>query len=283
LHGLEHWTHFYTDYGRSLQLEFFDHFLKGEDNGWDRRPPVLLQVRHLDRFEPRTEDAWPIPRTTWTNLYLRPDLTLGPEPPDEVTTLDFEAMGDGLTFRTDPLETETEITGPSSATLWVSSTTDDADLFLVLRVFDPEGHEVTFQGALDPHTPIAHGWLRVSHRELDPEISEPYRPYHTHRSAQLLEPGEAVEANVEIWPTSIVAPAGYTLALTILGRDYRNDLAADDAHSEISSFKNTFTGCGPFIHDDPVDRPAGRFSGTTTLHLGPDRRATLLIPVIPPK
>ena len=34
-HGIEHWTHFYTDYGVELQKRFFDHFLKGEDNGWD--------------------------------------------------------------------------------------------------------------------------------------------------------------------------------------------------------------------------------------------------------
>ena len=35
IHGLEHWTEFYTDYGVGLQHRFFDHFLKGEDNGWD--------------------------------------------------------------------------------------------------------------------------------------------------------------------------------------------------------------------------------------------------------
>ena len=44
-HGIEHWTHFYTDYGRQLQLRFFDHFLKGEDNGWDRQPPLILTIR----------------------------------------------------------------------------------------------------------------------------------------------------------------------------------------------------------------------------------------------
>ena len=58
--------------------------------------------------------------------------------------------------------------GRSAAKLYVSSTTADADLFLIFRVFDPDGEEVTFQGALDPHTPVAHGWLRASHRKLDP-------------------------------------------------------------------------------------------------------------------
>ena len=106
----------------------------------------------------------------------------------------FEALGDGVTFLDPPLEQETEITGPSRAKLFVSSSTTDADLFLVLRVFDPDGKEVTFQGAIDPHTPIAQGWLRASHRKLDPELSTPYRPYHTHDEKQPLTPGEVGRA-----------------------------------------------------------------------------------------
>ena len=73
IHGLEHWTEFYTDYGVSLQHRFFDHFLKGEDNGWDAQPPVMLRVRTVDGgFRDRTEDEWPIARTEWTTLHLDP-------------------------------------------------------------------------------------------------------------------------------------------------------------------------------------------------------------------
>ena len=279
LHGLEHWTHFYTDYGRLLQLEFFDHFLKGVDNGWDRRPPVLIQVRHIDHFEERTEEAWPIPRTRWTEMYLHPDLTLRDEPVTEGGALEFETMGDGLTFRTAPFEVATEVTGPSSVRLTVSSTTDDADLFCVLRVFDPDGGEVTFQGALDPRSPVAQGWLRVSHRATDPDLSEPYRPYHTHGSPQLLAPGEMAEVDVEVWPTSIVIPAGYTIGLSVRGRDYTNDSGEADDKAAISSFKNRFSGCGPFLHNDPRDRRG--LEGRTTLHLEPNKAARLLLPVIP--
>ena len=57
MHGLEHWTHYYTDYGRELQQRFFDHFLKGEDNGFDREPRVQLNIRHADgSFRLRHED-----------------------------------------------------------------------------------------------------------------------------------------------------------------------------------------------------------------------------------
>ena len=71
-HGIEHWTHFYTDYGRNLQLRFFDYFLHGKKNGWDKQPPVQLQVRHVDRFVERAEKEWPLKRTKWTKFYLDP-------------------------------------------------------------------------------------------------------------------------------------------------------------------------------------------------------------------
>src|SRR5690606_7201155 len=163
VHGEEHWTHFYTDYGRRLQLEFFDHFLKGEDNGWDRRPRVMLRVRRVDGFVDRTEDDWPIPRTRWTRMYLHGDGRLSTEPPTEAATVEFDALGDGVVFTTDPFTEETEVTGPSSLGITVSSSTTDADVFVVVGLVDPEGKEVVFQGALDPHSPIAHGWLRASH------------------------------------------------------------------------------------------------------------------------
>src|SRR6185503_7737541 len=75
-HGIEHWTHFYTDYGRELQLRFFDHFLHDRDNGWNDQPRVLLQVRHLDRFVARAEDEWPLARTKWARFHLDSDMGL---------------------------------------------------------------------------------------------------------------------------------------------------------------------------------------------------------------
>ncbi|HZN41661.1 MAG TPA: CocE/NonD family hydrolase C-terminal non-catalytic domain-containing protein [Planctomycetota bacterium] len=279
-HGLEHWTHFYTDYGRQLQLEFFDHFLHGKNNGWDKRPNVLLQVRHLDRFVGREESEWPLARTKWTRLHLDPaDISLAEKKSTSTATLSFEAMGMGLTFLTAPLDAETEITGPSALKLFVSSSTVDADLFVVLRVFSPDLQEVVFQGAVDPHTPVGQGWLRASHRKLDKKLSRPYRPYHTHDRKQPLKANEVVELDIEIWPTSIVVPAGYRVALTIRGKDYEHGSASGD---RLAHFKNELKGCGPFLHDDPRDRPAGVFAGVTTLHFGKTRAPYLLLPIVPP-
>jgi uncharacterized protein len=277
-HGLEHWTHFYTDYGRDLQKRFFDCFLKGERNGWAEQPRVLLQVRHVDRFEPQSATAWPLPDTRWTKLYLDPHRqTLSLTPPSAKAEIPFAAMGDGLTFMSEPLERETEITGPLAAGLRVSSSTADADIFLVFRVFTADLREVTFVGAIDPHTPIAQGWLRASHRKLDPQLTQPWRPYHAHDEVQPLTPGSPVDLDVEIWPTSIVVPAGCRIALSVRGRDYKWQ---ETTGARLSNFKNELTGCGPFLHDDPRDRPASLFGRTTTLHLDPDGSSYVLLPII---
>ncbi len=287
VHGGSHWAPFYTDYGVKLQKRFFDYFLKGIDNGWDRQPRVLLNVRHPgEKFVPREENEWPLARTQWTRFRLDPsDMGLTTAPvsasgaAQKTLTLAYDAMGEGLTFSTPPLEKETEITGPSALKLFISSSTIDADIFAVLRVFDPDGKEVAFQGALDPHTPIGQGWLRASHRTTDPERSLPFRPFHTHEQKLPLTPGKIVDLDVEIWPTCIVVPAGWRIALTVRGKDYEHQGEA----ATLSNMKNPMKGCGPFLHDDPADRSPAVFGGKTTLHFGPARRAFLLLPVIPPR
>src|SRR4029450_6654986 len=179
-HGLEHWTHFYTDYGVSLQKRFFDCFLKSEENGWESQPRIQLQVRHIDRFVERHEHEWPIARTRWTRYYLDPEgLRLGLEPAATAASVSFDAQGNGVTFVSAPLAAETEITGPIAARLSVSSSTSDADLFLVFRVFSPDMREIVFMGAIDPHTPIAQGWTRASHPKLHRALSDDYRACHT--------------------------------------------------------------------------------------------------------
>ena len=282
IHGIEHWTHFYTDYGVNIQKQFFAHFLKGEKNGWDKRPKVQLQVRYPgEKFVERFENEWPIARTKWTKFYLHPNgHWLGTEPAKQPAKVEFDAMGKGVEFISAPLEQETEITGPLAAKLFVSSNTTDADIFLVFKVYTPDLREVVFIGAIDPHTPVAQGWLRASHRKLDKKLTEPYRPYHTHDELQPLKPGVPVELDVEIWPTSIVVPAGYRIALSVRGRDYE---FADKTGIKLPHFKNELKGCGPFLHNDPVDRPAKIFAGKTTLHIDSKNAPYVLVPVIPKK
>jgi predicted acyl esterase len=272
-HPGRHEEWFYLPYGMELQKRFFDHFLKGTDNGWDKEPPVQLNIRRAcsDQFERRKEHEWPLARTRWTKLYLDA-AGLSWEKPIETGAASFEALGEDLTLYAPALEAETEITGPLAATLFVSSSTTDADLFVTLRAFSPEDEEVDFLGALDPHTPLAQGWLRASHRKLDRERSRPERPYHPHDETEPIEPDSSYELDIEIWPTCIVLPAGYRLALTIGGKDFARTGAGDSP---------LMRGSGVWLHTDPDDRPPAVFAGTTTIHTGPRAPSHLLLPIVP--
>jgi uncharacterized protein len=136
-----------------------------------------------------------------------------------------------------------------------------------------------FQGALDPHTPVGQGWLRASHRKLDRTLTRPFRPYHTHDEKQPLKPGEVYELDIEVIPTCIVVPKNYRIALSIRGRDY---VYPGGSGGRLSNMKNEFTGNGPFLHDDPRDRPLEIYGGKTTIHLGGGQDNYVLLPIIPP-
>jgi predicted acyl esterase len=279
VHGDTHFSHFYSNYGAGLQRRFFGHFLKGEDTGWDRQPKVALNIRRPgERFTWRAENEWPLARTQWTRFYLnRQDRALSREPPAHAGTLSYATTGDGLTFLMPAAREQVEITGPVAAKLFVSSDTTDADLFLVLRVFDPAGKELVFVGSNDPRTPVGLGWLRASHRKLDPQKTLPYRPWHTHDEEWPLTPGVPVELDIEIWPTSIVVPPGYRVGLTVRGKDYEYD--GTDAALPHAAYP--MKGVGPFTHTDPRDRPPAIFGGINTLHIAPDQAPYLLLPIIP--
>jgi len=280
VHGGTHFTHFYDEYGVNLQKKFFGHFLKSEDTGWDKQPKVMLNIRRPgEKFELRAENEWPLARTKWTKYYLQPtDRTLSTEPPSAAMTISYETRGEGITFLAPPASAELEITGPVAARLWVSSDTTDADIFLVLRVFDPNGKEVVFIGSNDPRTPIGLGWLRASHRKLDSQKSLPYRPWHTHDELWQLTPQTAVEVDIEIWPTCIAVPPGYRVGLTVRGRDYEYD----GTDAGVAKAAYPMKGVGPFTHTDPADRPPEIFGGKNALHFSATTAPYLLLPIIPP-
>ncbi len=280
-HCLEHWTEFYTSRGIALQKRFFARFLKDEDNGWDAEPRVQMQVRHPSQpFTQRQAAEWPLPETQWTRLYFDfATCDLRFEPADQLDHISFTGFSDGLTFLTKPLANDLQIIGPGMTKLFVSSSTTDADLFIIVRLFTPDLSEVTFPGANDPHSPLAHGWLRASTRKLDAARSLPYRPYHSLDEIQPLTPGEVYELDVEIWPTCIIAPAGYRLACSIRGKDYRYP---GDLGSGLGPIGQPAKGVGPFRHEDEADRPTAIYDGRVTLHSHPSRRPYLLLPIIPP-
>lgn len=277
-HGLEHWVLYYSDYGVDLQRQFFDHFLHGIDNGWAERAAVTLNVRHADgSFIRRDEGSWPLERTQWTTHYLDSDSrVLSSQVPQAPSSVEIGRDGTGVTFRLPPQEEELELTGPLSATLFISATAQDADVFVTVRVLDPNGRDVALRSALDPHGVITAGWLRASHRKLSEARSTPYRPFHPHEEEEPLEPGEVVRLEVEIWPTSIVLPVGYSFAVTITG----NDFEFEGAGPWPQLYGIPMRGQGIFLHDDPIDRSGSDANGFR-LHTGGEHASSVLVPVVP--
>ena len=276
-HPGRHEEWFYLEYGMALQKRFFDYYLKDEANGWADEKRVWLNLRRpfTEDVELRKEDAWPLAGTKWTRLYVDTSTeSLTWDAPADAGTTSFEALTPGITWQSPPLEEETEITGPMALKLFISSSTIDADFFVTMQAFSPDGREVHFQGTVDPETPLSQGWLRASHRKLDPELSEVYRPYHSHDDKQPLTPGEVYELDIEVWPQCIILPAGFTIALNIAGKDFER--AGEATEGYVPS-----RGSGPWLHNDPQDRPPEVFGGTTTLHTGPGQESYLLLPIIP--
>jgi predicted acyl esterase len=165
----------------------------------------------------------------------------------------------GVSFETAPMEKETEITGPLMMNLWVSSTTEDMDIFVTLRHIGADGKEVSEVGQHGQPVPLTKGWLRASHRKLDPAKSLPFRPYHAHNERLWLKPGEPVECQIEIWPTCIVLGKGHKLRLDIQPRDG--------------------VGSAPYTHYH-ADYNAG---AENTIYAGGDKLSYMLLPIIPAK
>ncbi len=257
----------------ALQRRFFDHYLKGADNGWEREPRVEISVRGPDDTVKRwvRGGEWPLAGTQWTRMYLEAETrALATQTPQRAALARYEALSEGVAFATAPLDQDLQIAGPIKARLWVSSSTEDMDIFATMRAYDAQGKEATFLSATEPKAPVSQGWLRVSHRKLDAARSLEHMPMHSHDEEQRLRPEEVVEVEIPIWPASLALPAGHRLELVLQGKDFER---AGEAGVQ--------KGSGWFLHTDPVDRPKSRFGGTNTVHSGGDTQSYLLLPVIP--
>jgi predicted acyl esterase len=205
------------------QFAFFDRHLKGLEVG--PGPRVRIAVRTGgDGFVWREAQTWPPPAVTSRTYYLDAAAgLLGGSAPDAGATAGYSAdpaQADGrefagASFLTEPTTTDLDVIGHPKATLWVSSTSHDMDVFVALRVIMPDGAELLY--ANDPREPMASGSLKVSHRRTDPQRSNARRPWHTHRreDVQPLQPGEVVEIEVEIMGATARMPAGSRLRLDV--------------------------------------------------------------------
>jgi predicted acyl esterase len=277
----------YTKEAVSEYKAFFDYWLKGIDNGIMDGPPVKMMVRTGNGgYYWQNENEWPIGRTRYTRYYLdatpanwkgdgkRNDfMQISTSQPAKVMSRTYSAevnigvdprWAHGVSFITEPLPEDVVIAGYSKLVMWVSSASSDMDIIASVRVMDGENdQEIPYALTYDwgRYFPVAIGWLKVSHRKLDPEKSTIYRPYHTHLEAdyQPLKPGEIVPVEVELWPTTAHIKKGDRI---------RVDIQPTDGVDHPS----------PHFYDETYHKGA-----TNTIYTGPDHPSYLQLPVIPPQ
>jgi len=222
IHGGKEWAEFYADWAYERKKAFFDHFLKGIDNEVRTWAPVRVGLRSAgNRWSFREEQEFPLARTEYRSLFLDAgSAVLRTEQVAEEKTVTYVSTDrDGQATFELKFNEKTEITDYSKLRLWVAATgTNDADLFVGLAKFDKNEDFVNFTfSQMFDDGPAAFGWLRVSHRELDPELSRPERRILKHERHQWLISEDPVPVDIEIWPTNVVFEAGETLRVVVKG------------------------------------------------------------------
>jgi putative CocE/NonD family hydrolase len=220
------------DFGQALQSlnpfatrrRWFDYWLKGEDNGFLSEAPVLLFVMGENVWRP--EPAWPLERATKQRLYLHADGSLsarepGSEAPrsyqynpdDPVITMGgcewvnypcgpydqkpLDGRPDVLTFVTEPLERDLEVTGQVFAHVWASTDARDTDFTAKLVDVRPDGSAWN----------VCDGIVRAKWRDSfeTPSFVERGRPY---------------EFVIDLWSTSMLFRAGHRIRLDISSSNF---------------------------------------------------------------
>jgi uncharacterized protein len=263
VHGRKKWQFYYRPDNVELLRQFFDKFLRGvQGSGVDSWPRVRLETR--ERFyvgDYRDEADWPLAQTQARPLYLEPESkTLVGDVPPEEGAVRYAAATERVEF-THRFGERTDLIGPMKLHLWVEAEgSSDMDLFVAIQKLDEQGEIVPFSflNSLEDG-PVALGWLRASHRELDPELSTDLQPWHPHTREQLLEPGQIVPVDLEIWPSGTRFEAGEQLRVIIQGSDI-------------------------YLYPPGIVRMGHsrtRNAGTHVIHTGGRYDSHLLVPVIP--
>ncbi len=194
------WSTYYGQDATETRLRFFDHFLKGVDNGWDKEPAVRLAIYDTGSKPAAVtqEDAWPPNDLTWQRLWLRASDMALTHAPGEPAATSFVMRGKGIRFSWTVTE-DIDIIGPMALRLPIElRDTDDMNLFAGIRKFRRD-QEILFEGSFGfARDIVSKGWQRAAHRELDAALATPAQPVHNHTRAEPLKPGEIVPMEVEL-------------------------------------------------------------------------------------
>lgn len=238
--------------------KFFDHFLKGIDNGWENTPRVRLATLDPggENLTGRPRESFPQKNQTVCKAYLHGDGTMRAEQSAEAAQVAYPA-DDNVSTATFAMTfaEETEITGFLKLKLWVEARgSDDADVFIRLFKLDENGEKLYATKGNKYSGP--NGRLRASHRALDVEKSTELEPVHLHTHEDLLAPGEIVRLEIGIWPTSLRFHPGQQLMVQIAGFE----VAVDHGGDALIETRN---------------------KGTHVLHMGGKYDSCLYYPVVP--
>lgn len=217
VHNTNEWFDYYTPENVEDLRRFFDHYLKGIDNGWENTPRVRLSVLNPGGKDivGREENEFPLARTVYQKLYLSAtDHNLQTNLPQQesIDTYQSTSAENKVTYRYH-MDKATEITGYMKLHLWVAAPDhDDMDLSVKVEKLSKDGQPLP--DAFGNHI-AATGRLRVSMRQLDESKSTEAEPYYTFTSEQKLKPGEIVPVEIEIWPMGLYFAEGEILQLTV--------------------------------------------------------------------
>lgn len=239
IHNSQEWPDYYDEANVEDLRRFFDHYLRGVDNGWEQTPRVryaLLDLEGGDRLAVAA-DSFPPADVTNTKFYLdgRSRMLVSAAPVDAAeAAYDVTANPSAVSFVT-RFERETVLVGYPKAHLWVEARgADDLDLFVLVQKLDAHGtplqaftvpnrtagvHDVTDHGATILRYKGADGRLRVSARNLDADLSTEEVPAHTFDRVKKLSPGEVVDVEIELLPVGLVFHAGEQLRFVVSSRN----------------------------------------------------------------
>lgn len=218
-----HTDDLYTETALTTERQFFDRFLKGIDNGWERDTPrVRVETTATGTPGPivkvRQASSWPIENTVYRKLYLSiPDGTLADTAGSTEATTQYDAKTGKVSF-TYSFAADADVTGFLKVKLWVKADSIQKDMDVFVNAFKI--------GGATP-VPVGSGQLRASMRELDPQRSTDYFPWPSLKNAKFLNRDEVVPIEFTLHATSMLFKAGDQLRLDIGG----NVLALPDTQA----------------------------------------------------
>ena len=223
IHASQEWPDYYDEANVEDLRRFFDHYLKGADNGWEQTPPVRYTVLDLEGHDDLNQPAsqFPPADVVPTKYYLDArSRRLSSEPPQVQASATYDvAAVPGLVSFTIRFGGETLLVGYPKLHLWVEANgADDLDLFVLLQKLTANGTplqeftvpnqsamllDATEKSASVLRYKGAPGRLRVSMRHLDQARSTDAVPVHTFDRVQKLAPGEVVEVEIDVFPVGL--------------------------------------------------------------------------------